>query len=141
MQPQNGQLSPGFITIDEAINLINKDTRDKATVDLAWMANNIDYINEFKNFQIPLMYSDEQGYAHKKGETYVYVATAYEKETLKHAIRQAYLKRTGKEANVDAVHNKTTVYDPEHNTTAHITKSPNPNTQKGDGLPTVGEVK
>lgn len=141
MQPQNGQLSPGFITIDEAINLINKDTRDKATVDLAWMANNIDYINEFKNFQIPLMESDEKGYAHKKGKAYVYVATAYEKETLKHAIRTAYKNRTGRDANVDAVHDRTTVYDPEHNTTAHIKSSPNPNTQKGEGLPTTGEVK
>ena len=141
MQPQNGQLSPGFITIDEAINLINKDTRDVATVDLAWMANNIDYINEFKNFQIPLMYSDANGYAHKKGETYVYVATAYEKESLKHAIREAYKNRTGRDADVNSVHNKTTVYDPEHNTSAKVMESPNPNTQKGEGLPTTGEVK
>lgn len=141
MQPQNGQLSPGFITIDEAINLINKDTRDKATVDLAWMANNIDYINEFKNFRIPLMESDDNGFAHKKGNAYVYVATAYDKETLKHAIRVAYKARTGKEANVDAVHDRTTVYDPEHNTTSHIKKSPNPNTQKGAGLPMNGEVR
>ena len=41
MQPQNGQLSAGFITIPEAINLINKDTRDDATVDLSWMVKNI----------------------------------------------------------------------------------------------------
>lgn len=138
---QNGQLTPGFITIDEAINLINKDTRDKATVDLAWMANNIDYINEFKNFQIPLMYSDEKGYAHRDGESYVYVATAYEKELLKHAIRQAYKTRTGREANVDKVHNRTTVYDPEYNTGSKITTSPNPNTEKGAALPTAGEVR
>lgn len=140
MQPQNGQLSPGFITIDEAINLINKDTRDKATVDLEWMARNIDYINEFKNFQIPLMDTNERG-AYKKGEAYVYVATAYEKEVLKHAIRSAYKNRTGNDANVDAVHDRTTVYDPEHNTTSHIKSSPHPNTEKGAGLPTTGEVK
>ena len=137
----NGQLSPGFITIDDAIALINKDTRNKATVDLAWMANNIDYINEFKNFQIPLMESDERGYAHKKGETYVYVATAYDKELLKHAIREAYKARTGQDANVDKVRNRTTVYDPEYNTGSKITTSPSPNTEKGAALPMSGEVK
>lgn len=141
MQPHNGQLSPGFITIDDAIALINQDTRDKATVDLAWMANNIDYVNEFKNFQIPLMFSDDKGYAHRKGETYVYVATAYEKEALRHAIREAYKKRTGRDADVNAVHDKTTVYDPEHNTSAKVMTSPNPNTKKDEGLPTIGEVK
>lgn len=137
----NGQLAPGFITIDEAINLINKDTRDKATVDLDWMANNIDYVNEFKNFQIPLMDSDERGYAYRKGEAYVYVATAYEKEVLKHAIREAYRNRTGREANVDKVHDRTTVYDPENNSASKIVTSPHPNTEKGATLPTTGEVK
>lgn len=141
MQPQNGQLSPGFITIDEAVKLIKKDTRKNATVDLAWMANNIDYINEFKNFQIPLMKSDEKGYAHKNGRVYVFVANSYDKEILKHAIRVAYKTRTGVEANVDAVHDRTTVYDPEHNTSSHIKKSPHPNTEKGAALPTEGEVK
>lgn len=137
MQPQNGQLSPGFITIDEAIKLINKDTRNKATVDLAYMVRNIHYIQEFKNFRIPLMESDEHGYAHKKGSTYVFIASSYEKEILKHAIRDAFKKRTGEDVNENSVHNKTTVYDPENNTLnagKAIQKNPNPQRKSGDSI-------
>ena len=138
MQPQNGQLSAGFITITEAINLINKDTRDDATVDLSWMVKNIHYIQENKNFRIPLMYSDENKIAHKKGNTYVYVATSYEKEILRHAIREAFKERTGKDVNPEGrIKNKTTVYDPEYNTLSQgsaIQSNPNPTTKAGDNL-------
>ena len=138
MQPQNGQLSAGFITISEAIDLINKDTRDDATVDLSWMVKNIHYIQENKNFRIPLMYSDEKKIAHKKGNTYVYVATSYEKEILRHAIREAFRLRTGKDVNPERkTKNKTTVYDPEYNTLSQgsaIQSNPNPTTKAGDNL-------
>lgn len=138
MQPQNGQLSQGFIPVDEAIKLINKDTRNKATVDLSWMIRNIHYIQENKNFRIPLMYSDEKGYAHHKGNTYVYVADTFEKETLRHAIREAFKKRTGNDINPEkVVKNKTTVYDPENNTLgmgSAIQSNPNPQTKSGDIL-------
>ena len=137
MQPQNGHLSAGFITIPEAINLINKDTRDDATVDLSWMVKNIHFIQENKNFRIPLMYSDENKYAHHKGNTYVYVATTYDKEILRHAIREAFKARTGRDVNPEGVKNKTTVYDPEKNTLgmgSAIQKNPNPQMKSGDAL-------
>lgn len=137
----NGQLNPGFITIEDAIKLIAKDKRNKATVDLKWMARNVKYVNEFKNFRIPLMESDEKGRAHESGETYVYVATVYEKEMLRHAIREAYKNRTGQEVDAEGVYNRTTVYDPEYNTSSKIVSSPHPNTEKGQALPTNGEVK
>ena len=48
MQPQNGQLSRGFIPVEQAIELIKKDTRDDATVDLDFMVKNIHYIQDNK---------------------------------------------------------------------------------------------
>lgn len=138
MQPQNGQLSPGFIKVEDAINLIKQDTRDNATLDLDWMTKNIHYINENKNFRIPLMKSDANKIAHHDGSTYVYIKDSYEKEMLRHAIRTAFRERTGRDINPEGTtHNKTTVYDPEHNTLSQggaIQTNPNPTTKLGDNL-------
>lgn len=152
MQPNNTQLPNGFITIDQAIELIKKDTPSQATVDLDWMTNNIDYIQEFKNFQIPLARNatQEEIDAQKQERllhpgmrirpiviterAYVQINDTYEKEALKRAIRMAYKDHTGREANVDKVHNKTTVFDPEHNSNSRPMVSKYKNTEKGEDL-------
>lgn len=135
MQPQNGQLSKGFIPVDKAIELIKKDTRNKATVDLSWMANNRNYIQENKNFRIPLMESDKRGYAHRVGSVYVFISSAYEKESLKQAIRDAFKARTNIELNAEGeTYNKSTVQDDEYNSKAEIVRNPNPTTKPGDDL-------
>lgn len=152
MQPQNGQLSKGFITLEEAINLINKDTREKAALDLDWMAKNIDYIQEFKNFQIPVARNATEAEIKERmakfpgrrpspitrlEPLYVYIASVYEKETLKHAIREAWKSRVGKELTEIKTKNRTTVYDPDHNTLGQgraIQSNPNPQTQPGQDL-------
>lgn len=152
MQPQNGQLSKGFITVEEAIKIINKDTREKATVDLDWMAKNIDYIQEFKNFQIPVARNATEEeikefinkFPGKKPSPitrleplYVYISGSYEKETLKHAIREAWKSHVGKELKEVKTKNKTTVYDPDNNTLGQgsaIQVNPNPQTKAGDDL-------
>lgn len=152
MQPNNTQLPNGFIAMDQAIELIKKDTPSQATVDLDWMANNIDYIQEFKNFQIPLARNatQEEIDAQKQErlqhpgmrirpiviteKAYVQINDVYEKEALKRAIRMAYKSHTGREVNVDKVHNKTTVFDPEHNSNSRPMVSKYENTEKGADL-------
>lgn len=135
MQPQNGQLSKGFIPVDQAIELIKKDTRDDATVDLDFMVKNIHYIQDNKNFRIPLMKSDERKIAHRVGSVYVYIQTAYQKEALKQTIRDAFKERTNRDINPDGVvYNKTTVQDDEYNAGARIKSNPNPTTKANDNL-------
>ena len=135
MQPQNGKLSKGFIPVEQAIALINKDTRDEATVDLDWMANNRDYIQDNKNFRIPLMKSDKRKIAHHIGSVYVYISSSYEKEALKQAIREAFKKRTNRELDVNGkTYNKSTVQDDEYNAGARIVNNPNPTIKSGDDL-------
>lgn len=135
MQPQNGQLSKGFIPVEDAIALIRKDTRDDATVDLDYMVKNIHYIQDNKNFRIPLMKSDERKIAHRVGSVYVYIQTAYEKEALKQAIREMFKDRTNRDISPDGkTYNKTTVQDDEHNAGARIMSNPNPTTKAGDDL-------
>lgn len=135
MQPQNGQLSKGFIPVEQAIALIRKDTRDDATVDLDFMVKNIHYIQDNKNFRIPLMKSDERKIAHRVGSVYVYIQTAYEKEALKQTIREMFKERTNRDINPNGrTYNKTTVQDDEHNSGARIMANPNPTTKEGDDL-------
>ena len=135
MQPQNGQLSKGFIPVEDAIKLIRKDTRDEATVDLDFMVKNIHYIQDNKNFRIPLMKSDNNKIAHRVGSVYVYIQTAYEKEALKQAIREMFKDRTNRDINPDGkTYNKTTVQDDEYNAGARIASNPNPTTKAGDDL-------
>lgn len=153
MQPATGQLSNGFITIPEAIKIINSDKREDAAVDLDWMAKNIDWIQEFKNFKIPVARNiteeEIKDFMEKHPgkrppaitllePLYVYVASVYEKETLKHAIKEAWKARVGRELADIKTKNKTTVYDPEHNTLAQggtaIQFNPNPTTKAGDDL-------
>ena len=152
MQPNNVQLPNGFISLEKAIELIEKDTPSEATVDLDWMTNNIDYVQEFKNFQIPLARNATQEEIDKQMKerlihpgikirpiviterAYVQINDTYEKEALKRAIRLAYKSHTGKDANIDKVHNKTTVFDPEHNTMSRPMVSKYQNTEKGASL-------
>lgn len=150
MQPQNGQLSKGFVPVEQAIKIIQKDRRDKAAVDLDWLALNRHFIQEGKNFRIPLARNatQEEIAAFKAkfpgrrpspivitGSVNVYIAGTYEKEILKQAIREMYKKNAGRElSREDEVHNKTTVQDDEHNAGARIKSNPNPSTKAGEEL-------
>ena len=53
MDPKS--LPNGFITVDEAVALINSDTRDDAKVDTQYLVSHIDWIEEAHNFRIPLV--------------------------------------------------------------------------------------
>lgn len=150
---ENNQLSRGEITLDQAIKLIQADTPSKATVDLQWLANNVDYIREFNNFRIPIarnatqaeikermkMRREHPGYRVSpititNSDTYVKVVDVYTKEALKKVIREAYRDHTKRELETDKVHNKTTVYDPENNTQSRVQKGNNEGTKKGEDL-------
>lgn len=150
MQPQNGQLSKGFIPVEKAVELIKKDTRSKATVDLDYMVKNIHYIQDNKNFRIPLARNatkeDIEAFKEKfpgkrprpitiVGSVYVYVATPYEKELLKEAIRKAFKDHTDRDIDVNGkTYSKTTVQDDEHNAGSRLMANPNPTTKAGDDL-------
>lgn len=53
MQPSTGQLSPGFITVDEACKIIKTDTRDNPVVDMDYLVAHIVWIETNHNFRIP----------------------------------------------------------------------------------------
>lgn len=149
----NTQLAKDELSLEQATKLIQADTPSNATVDLQWLANNIDYIREFNNFRIPIarnatkeeiaerveMRRQHPGYRVSpititNADAYVRVKDIYTKEALKKVIREAYRDHTKRELETDKVHNKTTVFDPEHNTQSRVQSGKNEGTKKGEDL-------
>ncbi len=92
MQPT---LPNGFITIEDAVKLIQSDTRSDAKVDTSWLVKHIDWVEEAHNFRIPLM------------------KTSYDKEVLKKAIRDHYRDMVGHEYDAPITKAVSTVADEE----------------------------
>ena len=96
MSPNNN-LSPGFITVDDACSLIKSDTRENPVVDMDYLVAHIVWIETSHNFRIPKIrrlaqneiYRTKRGrvveYEHI-GDAYVYIATNFEKELIKKTI-------------------------------------------------------
>lgn len=102
MQPANRQLNPGFVTIEDAIKLIQSDRRDDAKVDLQFLVNNIPYMRVKGVYNIRKL-KTTNGKVERDGEVFVMLYTQYDLEILKRAIQDAYSQRTGIQFNNDAV--------------------------------------
>lgn len=126
MDPKS--LPNGFITVEEAVALINSDTRDNAVVDTQYLVSHIDWIEEAHNFRIPLvrLATKEEIQAIMKrypgrrpnglmslGSKTVTIQTAYEKEYLKQAIRNHYKEVAGRDYAAPTVRATSTVSDEE----------------------------
>ena len=126
MDPKN--LPNGFITVEEAVALINSDTRDNAVVDTQYLVSHIDWIEEAHNFRIPLvrLTTKEEAEAIRKrypgrrlngltniGSKTVTIMTAYEKEYLKQAIRNHYKEVAGRDYTAPTVRGVSSVSDEE----------------------------
>lgn len=105
MSPENN-LSPGFSTVDEAVELIKSDTRENPVVDMDYIVKKTVWIETNHNFRIPKIrrlkpsevYRTRRGktveYEHI-GDVYVYIATNFEKELLRKTIFDKYYELVG----------------------------------------------
>lgn len=110
MQPT---LPKGFITIEEAVNLINSDTRKDAKVDTRWLVKHIDWIEEKHNFRIPLMKTTDKNTVVQTGNRYVEIVTSFDKELMKKTIRDHYRDMVGHEYDAPITKAVSTVADDE----------------------------
>lgn len=94
MQPA---LPKGFISIEEAVELINSDTRSDAKVDTKWLVSHVDWVEEAHNFRIPLLKTTADKKIVKCGSKFVQIMNAYDKEVIKRAIRNHYRDLVGHE--------------------------------------------
>jgi hypothetical protein len=110
MQPAT---RPGFLSLEDAVALINSDSRSDAKVDTKWLVSHIDWIEEAHNFRIPLLKTTSDKRIVPCGSKYVEVTGGYEKETLKRTIRNHYRDMVGHEYDAPKVHAVSSVADDE----------------------------
>lgn len=122
MQPSTSQLSPGFITVDDACAIIKTDTRENPVVDMDYLVGHIVWIETNHNFRIPKikMLKPEEVRRTKRGkiieyenigDLYVYIATNFERELLKKTILDKYRELVGHEYREIGVKARSTVAD------------------------------
>lgn len=112
----NNNLPNGFISVEDAVALINSDTRSDAKVDTQYLVGHIDWIQEKQNFRIPLMKTVEKNgmkTVEHMGSKNVFISTSYEKELLKKTIKEHYREMAGKEYITSNVRSVTSVADEE----------------------------
>ena len=126
-------LPNGFITVEDAVDLIKTNTFEKPTVDIRYLVGHLDWVEVAHNFRIPkvrLVTKEEYAELLKKfpgrrpseltsiADEYVTLRTSYEVELLKKTIRDNYRDITGhayRKANTRGI---TTVIDEEKGTDA-----------------------
>ena len=120
MQPNN--LSPGFVPVEEAVELIKSDTRENPVVDMDYLVGHIVWIEANHNFRIPKIrrLKPEEVRRTKRGkvieyenvgDVYVYLATNFEKELLKKTILDKFREPVGHEYKEIGVKARSTVAD------------------------------
>lgn len=118
----NANLSPGFVPVEEACELIKSDTRENPVVDMDYLVGHVVWIEANHNFRIPKIrrLKPEEVRRTKRGkiieyentgDVYVYLATNFEKELLKKTILDKFRELVGHEYKEIGVRARSTVAD------------------------------
>lgn len=133
MDNKKRELPNGFISVDDAVELIKTNTYDKPTVDIKYLVGHLDWVELAHNFRIPvvrLLTPDEYKELIKRypgrrpseltrvRDENVTLRTSYEVELLKKAIRDNYKTITNHEYQGKNTRGITTVIDEEKGTDA-----------------------
>ena len=132
---QNNNLPVGFISVQDAIKLIESDTRSNAKVDTSFLLNNLPYLRVDGNYTIKKL-KHEGGRVVPNGKTQVQISSEYERAMLEHAIVEHYKQATGREINPETigVRSMTTAVDDEKNPGGRVARNEKPLTRAGDDL-------
>lgn len=118
----NEQLSPGFVTLEEACDLIKSDTRENPVIDMDYIVAHKIWIEPRHNFRIPKIRQLKPEEVRKTrrgriidyeevGNAYVYVRDNYDAEILKRAINDKYRELVGHEYKETVVKHRSSVAD------------------------------
>lgn len=108
-----------FITVDEAIKLIESDSRENPAVDIKQMTDRYTYIELAHNFRIPLLAVDKNGFIVENGNRYITFEKEIDVLRFREVVLNHYKETTSAEYDEEAITNPTksitTVSDPETN--------------------------
>lgn len=122
MQNNNSNLSPGFITVDEAVKLIESDTRKNPVVDMDYLVSRVKWVETGHNFRIPKVrrLAADEVYRTKRGkvveyetigEANIYIETSFQKELVRKTILDKFRELVGREYQEAGVKAVSTVAD------------------------------
>lgn len=149
MSPNN--LNPGFISVEDAVKLIQSDTRQNPVVDMDWLISRVKWVEVAHNFRIPKIrrLAPEQVYKTKRGkiveyehtgDVYVAINNAFEKELIRKTILDKYRELVGheyKELHTRAV---STVADDAQGREAVQPRANKPIAKEGDSIGSGSEA-
>lgn len=92
-----GALPKEFLSFDDAIKLIQSDTRKDPKVDIQFIVRNFTYINPGHTFTLKLLKRDTSGKIVPNGVRYVILANQYEATTFEHTVAEKYKELTKQE--------------------------------------------
>ena len=125
---QNGNIPTGFITVEEAIKLIESDTRSNAKVDISFLLRNLPFLRVDGNYTIKKL-KHEKGKVVPDGEAFVHIDSDYRRAMLEHAIVEHYKQNTGREVDPETIG-----VDDEENPAGHVIKNKKSKTKIGDAI-------
>ena len=131
----NNNIPTGFISAEEAISLIETDTRSNAKVDTAFLLRNLPYLRVDGNYTIKKL-KHENGKVVDAGEEFVHIFRDYQRSMLEHAIIEHYKMVTGRDIDPESIGIKKlmTTVDDEKNLSGRIMQNTESSTKVGDTL-------
>ncbi len=132
---QNTNLPNGFVTVADAIKLIESDSRTDAKVDTAFLLKNLPYLRVDGNYNIKKL-KHENGKVVEDGEVYVMISSEYERAMLEHAITEHYKNVTGRVVNPENIglRSITTAVDDEKNANGYLMNNDKPMIKAGEDI-------
>lgn len=135
---QNNYIPTGFISVEEAIKLIESDSRSDAKVDTSFLLRNLPYLRVDGNYTIKKL-KHKDGKVVPNGETFVQIRSEYDKAMLQHAITEHYRNVTGQIVDPETIglRSLTTAVDDEANPQGRVTSNKKPLIKAGEDLGSV----
>lgn len=132
---QKTNLPNGFISVTDAIKLIESDSRADAKVDTAFLLRNLPYLRVDGNYNIKKL-KHENGRVVEDGEVFVTVSSEYERAMLEHAITEHYKNVTGRVVDPEKIglRSITTAVDDEKNANGYLMSNDKPMIKAGDDI-------
>lgn len=132
---QNNNLPNGFITVADAIKLIESDSRSDAKVDTAFLLSNLPYLRVDGNYNIKKL-KHENGKVVEDGNVFVTISSEYDKAMLEHAITEHYKNVTGRVVDPEKIglRSITTTVDDEKNANGYLMANDKPMIKAGDDI-------
>lgn len=131
-------LPQGFISVQEAIKLIESDKYDDAKVDTAYLVSHLAWIEVAHNFRIPRLehVKDKNGNIKlvERKSTYVEIRTALEAELLKDAITKHYRSIVKHDYVAPTTKNFSNIYDEEDGSNIKRRRNKKPIAEEGQDI-------